>query len=155
MSDSQSETGYIAKILTSKKNDKWVGFVFQQDDDKAYSITLNSRVPKDLAEEIEKLEKRDYVTFHYRAKTLDGKEYDSSYKKGKPATYRANGVIPGFTEAIQMMQPGAKWELYIPPELAYGRQGPLAHQTVIIEVELLSIGGPDAVQKTNKQQGTE
>jgi len=97
----------------------------------------------------------DDVTFHYRAKTPDGKEYDSSYKKGKPATYRANGVIPGFTEAIQMMQPGAKWELYIPPELAYGRQGPLAHQTVIIEVELLSIGGPDAVQKTNKQQGTE
>jgi FKBP-type peptidyl-prolyl cis-trans isomerase FklB len=97
----------------------------------------------------------DYVTFHYRAKTPDGKEYDSSYKKGKPATYRANGVIPGFTEAIQMMQPGAKWELYIPPELAYGRQGPLAHQTVIIEVDLLSIGGPDAAQKTNKQQGTE
>jgi len=85
----------------------------------------------------------DMVTFHYRARTLDGKEYDSSYKKGKPATYRANGVIPGFTEAIQMMQPGANWELYMPPELAYGRQGPLAHHTVIIEVELLSIGGPD------------
>jgi len=94
----------------------------------------------------------DLVTFHYRARTLDGKEYDSSYKKGKPATHRANGVIPGFTEAIQMMQPGAKWELYVPPELAYGRQGPLAHQTVIIEVELLSIGGPDADQKTIKQQ---
>jgi len=97
----------------------------------------------------------DYVTFHYRAKTLDGKEYDSSFKKGKPATYRANGVIPGFTEAIQMMQPGAKWELYVPPELAYGRQGPLAHQTVIIEVELLSIGNPDEARKANKQQETE
>ncbi|MDX2506294.1 MAG: FKBP-type peptidyl-prolyl cis-trans isomerase [Gammaproteobacteria bacterium] len=85
----------------------------------------------------------DSVTFNYRAKTLNGREYDSSFKKGKPATYRADGVLPGFTEAIQMMQPGAKWELYIPPEQAYGRQGPLAHQSVIIEVELLSIGKPD------------
>ncbi len=85
----------------------------------------------------------DYITFNYRAKTLNGREYDSSFKKGKPATYRADGVLPGFTEAIQMMQPGAKWELYIPPEQAYGRQGPLAHQSVIIEVELLSIGKPD------------
>ncbi|MBC8212951.1 MAG: FKBP-type peptidyl-prolyl cis-trans isomerase [Gammaproteobacteria bacterium] len=81
----------------------------------------------------------DYVTFNYMARTLDGKAYDSSFKKGKPATYRANGVLPGFTEAIQMMQPGARWELYLPPELAYGRQGPLAHQTIIIETELLSI----------------
>jgi len=81
----------------------------------------------------------DYVTFNYRAKTLDGREFDSSYKKGKPATYRANGVLPGFTEAIKMMQPGAIWELYLPPEQAYGRQGPLAHQTIIIETELLSI----------------
>jgi FKBP-type peptidyl-prolyl cis-trans isomerase FklB len=82
----------------------------------------------------------DYVTINYRAKTLDGREYDSSSKKGGPVTYRANGVLPGFTEGIQMMQPGAKWELYLPPEQAYGRQGPIAHQTVILEVELLSIG---------------
>ncbi len=82
----------------------------------------------------------DYVTFNYRAKTLDGREYDSSSKKGGPVTYRANGVLPGFTEAIQMMQPGAKWEIYLPPEQAYGRQGPLAHQTIILQVELLSIG---------------
>ena len=82
----------------------------------------------------------DYVTFNYRAKTLDGREYDSSSKKGGPVTYRANGVLPGFTEAIQMMQPGAKWELYLPPEQAYGRHGPIAHQTIILEIELLSIG---------------
>lgn len=97
----------------------------------------------------------DLVTFHYRARSLDGKEYDSSYRKGKPATKRANGVIPGFTEAIQMMRPGAKWELYLPPELAYGRQGPLAHQTVIIEVELLSIGSPDQARKSTDQQEKE
>ncbi len=82
----------------------------------------------------------DYVTFNYRARTLDGREYDSSFKKGGPVTYRANGVLPGFTEAIQMMPPGAKWEIYLPPEQAYGRQEPLAHQTIILQVELLSIG---------------
>ncbi len=81
----------------------------------------------------------DYVTINYRARKMNGKEYDSSFKKGGPVTYRANGIIPGFTEAIQIMQPGAKWELYIPPDLAYGRKSPLAHQTVIIEVELLAI----------------
>ena len=81
----------------------------------------------------------DYVTFNYRARTLDGREYDSSSKKGGPVTYRANGVLPGFTEGIQMMQPGAKWELYLPPEQAYGRHGPIAHQTIILEIELLSI----------------
>lgn len=82
---------------------------------------------------------QEYVTFKYSAQTLEGIEYDSSAKKGGPVTYRANGVLPGFTEAIQMMQPGAKWEIYLPPEQAYGRQGPLAHQTIILEVELLSI----------------
>jgi len=97
----------------------------------------------------------DYVTFNYRAKTLDGREYDSSTKKGGPVTYRANGVLPGFTEAIQMMQPGAKWELYLPPEQAYGRQGPIAHQTIILEVELLSVGTPDKAQQANKPQETE
>jgi FKBP-type peptidyl-prolyl cis-trans isomerase FklB len=97
-------------------------------------------------------EANDLVTFNYRARTLDGKEYDSSYRKGKPATRRANGVIPGFTEAIQMMRPGARWVLYLPPELAYGRQGPLAHQTVIIDVELLSIGSPEQAQTQAKQQ---
>ena len=49
-------------------------------------------------------------------------------------------MLPGFTEAIQMMQPGAKWNIYLPPKQAYGRQGMLAHQTVILKVELLSIG---------------
>lgn len=81
----------------------------------------------------------DYVTIHYRARKLNGKEYASSYKKGRPSTYRANAIVPGFTEAIQMMQPGAKWEIYVPPEMAYGRHGPLAHQTVIFEIELLSV----------------
>ena len=82
---------------------------------------------------------QDYVTIEYEARTVEGFVYDSSEKKGGPVTYRADSVIPGFTEAIQMMQPGANWELVMPPELAYGRQGPFAHHTVILDLELLSV----------------
>ncbi len=88
----------------------------------------------------------DQITFHYRARTLAGKEYDSSYKRGNPLSRRAGGILPGFSEAIQLMKPGSKWELYLPPELAYGREGPLAHQTVIIELELLSVDQQAASQ---------
>ena len=83
---------------------------------------------------------QDYVTFNFRARTVDGKEYDSSSKAGGPVTRRVNSVLQGFTEAITMMSPGAKWEIVLPPEMAYGRKGPLAHQTIVLEVELLSIG---------------
>ncbi|MEN8179847.1 MAG: FKBP-type peptidyl-prolyl cis-trans isomerase [Pseudomonadota bacterium] len=89
----------------------------------------------------------DQVTVNYQARTLSGKVFNSSDSKGKPASFRVRSVVPGLSEALQMMQPGAKWELYLPPELAYGRQGPLAHQTIIIEVELLSIDKPEQTHK--------
>ena len=69
---------------------------------------------------------------------MDGTEFDSSYKRGQPATFPVNGVIPGWTEALQLMKEGAKFELAIPPDLAYGAQGPLANQVLLFEVELLS-----------------
>lgn len=81
----------------------------------------------------------DFVTVEYRARTVEGHEFDSSAKLGKPAVFRADSVLPGFNEAVQMMQPGAKWEIVMPPELAYGRRGLLAHQTIIMELELISI----------------
>jgi FKBP-type peptidyl-prolyl cis-trans isomerase FklB len=85
----------------------------------------------------------DTVTTHYKGTLLDGTEFDSSYKRGKPATFAVNGVIPGWTEALQLMEEGAKWQLFIPPNLAYGERGagqvigPQA--TLIFEVELISI----------------
>src|SRR5580704_15018894 len=62
----------------------------------------------------------DEVSVNYRGKLIDGTEFDSSYSRGQPATFPANGVIKGWQEALVMMRPGAHWELFIPPELAYG-----------------------------------
>jgi len=89
----------------------------------------------------------DTVTVHYRGTLIDGKEFDSSYRRGKPATFPVNGVIPGWTEALPLMEEGAKWELFIPSNLAYGERsaggdiGPNA--TLIFEVELISIEQKD------------
>jgi len=80
----------------------------------------------------------DTVTVNYRGTLVDGTEFDSSYKRGQPATFPVSGVIPGFTEALQLMKVGSKFELAIPPDLAYGSNGPLANQVLLFEVELLS-----------------
>ncbi|MDA8105148.1 MAG: FKBP-type peptidyl-prolyl cis-trans isomerase [Nitrospiraceae bacterium] len=85
----------------------------------------------------------DTVTVNYRGTFIDGKEFDSSYKRNQPATFAVNGVIPGWTEALQMMKEGSKWELFIPAKLAYGERGAGGvigpNATLIFEVELLSI----------------
>lgn len=86
----------------------------------------------------------DQVTVQYRGRLVDGTEFDSSYKKGKPATFRLNGVIKGWSEGLQLMKEGGKAELYIPQKLAYGDRGPLGHRALIFEVELLSVGEPPA-----------
>jgi FKBP-type peptidyl-prolyl cis-trans isomerase FklB len=83
----------------------------------------------------------DEVTVNYKGKLLDGTEFDSSYTRGQPATFPANGVIKGWQEALVMMRPGAHWELFVPPELAYGpapRPGIPANSALIFEVEVLS-----------------
>lgn len=85
----------------------------------------------------------DRVNVHYRGRLLDGKEFDSSYEQGEPANFLVTNVIKGWIEALQLMPVGAKWELYISPDLAYGPMGqgttipPMA--TLIFEVELLGI----------------
>jgi FKBP-type peptidyl-prolyl cis-trans isomerase len=84
----------------------------------------------------------DRVTTHYRGTLIDGTQFDSSYDRGQPATFPLDGVIAGWTEALQLMSPGAKWRLFIPPELAYGEraQGPIpANSTLIFDVELIEI----------------
>jgi FKBP-type peptidyl-prolyl cis-trans isomerase len=86
----------------------------------------------------------DTVTVNYRGTLISGKEFDSSYKRGQPATFPVGGVIKGWTEALQLMPVGSKWQLFIPADLAYGDRGAGADigpgDTLIFEVELLSIG---------------
>ena len=83
------------------------------------------------------------VSVHYRGTLLDGTEFDSSIKRGQPAEFPVNGVIKGWTEALQLMPVGSKWQLFIPPDLAYGPQGAGGtigpNATLIFEVELLAI----------------
>ncbi|HYG74681.1 MAG TPA: FKBP-type peptidyl-prolyl cis-trans isomerase [Planctomycetota bacterium] len=85
----------------------------------------------------------DQVTTHYRGTLLDGSEFDSSYARNEPATFPVKGVIPGWTEALQLMKVGSKWQLFIPSKLAYGEQGAGGkigpNSTLIFEVELLGI----------------
>ena len=82
----------------------------------------------------------DTVTVNYRGTLINGNEFDSSYDKGKPVTFPLNGVIKGWTEGLQLVKEGGKIQLVIPPELAYGKRGPLANQTLVFDVELISIG---------------
>jgi len=83
---------------------------------------------------------------HYRGKLVDGTEFDSSYKRGKPATFAPNQVIKGWTEAMQLMVEGDRWELYIPSDLAYGEsqrgQYIIPGSVLIFQLELIKINGP-------------
>lgn len=85
----------------------------------------------------------DTVTVHYSGTLVDGKEFDSSYKRGEPATFPVSGVIAGWTEALQLMPAGSTWELFIPASLAYGDQGapPVIgpNETLIFKVQLISV----------------
>ena len=87
--------------------------------------------------------KSDTVTVHYRGTLINGAEFDSSIARGQPATFKVDGVIPGWTEALQMMKEGAKWQLFIPAELAYGERGApprIPPQSVLVfDVELISV----------------
>jgi FKBP-type peptidyl-prolyl cis-trans isomerase FklB len=89
--------------------------------------------------------KADSVTVHYRGRLVNGTVFDSSYDRGEPTTFRVGGVIAGWTEALQLMHEGAKWELYIPSELGYGARGAGPdigpNEVLIFEVELLKVNG--------------
>ncbi len=100
-----------------------------------YKILTAGKGPKPTA--------NDTVTCNYRGTLVNGKEFDSSYKRGEPVSFSVTGVIGGWTEALQLMPVGSKWQLFIPADLAYGDRGKgdiAPGETLIFEVELLSIG---------------
>lgn len=100
-----------------------------------YKVIVEGKGPKPAAS--------DTVETHYRGTLIDGTEFDSSYRRGEPASFPVMGVIKGWTEALQLMNVGSKWELYIPADLAYGDRGAGGQigpgATLIFEIELLRI----------------
>lgn len=97
----------------------------------------------------------DTVTVHYTGKLIDGTVFDSSTERGQPIAFPVNGVIPGWTEALQLMKVGSKWQLFVPSDLAYGERGAGRdigpNSTLIFDVELLAIGDKtQATQENNK-----
>ena len=85
----------------------------------------------------------DKVKVHYRGKLINGKQFDSSYDRGQPATFGVKGVIPGFSEALMLMKPGSKWKVFIPSDLGYGARGAGSNigpnETLVFDLELLEI----------------
>lgn len=96
----------------------------------------------------------DKVTTHYHGTLMDGTVFDSSVDRGQPASFPVNGVIPGWTEALQLMGVGSKWKLFVPSNLGYGERSPGgkigANETLIFEVELISIDKADPTAPTTK-----
>ncbi|HXW73481.1 MAG TPA: FKBP-type peptidyl-prolyl cis-trans isomerase [Steroidobacteraceae bacterium] len=97
----------------------------------------------------------DEVIVNYRGKLLDGTEFDSSYARGKPVTFPVNHVIPGWTEALQLMKPGGKYELFVPPQLAYDLNPPAGApippgSMLIFDVELVGIKPPQTAAEAPK-----
>jgi FKBP-type peptidyl-prolyl cis-trans isomerase FklB len=114
---------------------------------------LQYKVIKEGDGEIPKL--ADTVTVNYRGTLVNGTEFDSSYKRGKPATFPVNGVIAGWSEALQLMKVGSEWQLFIPSNLAYAERGAGQaigpNSTLIFDVELLSIKGSNEKGEEGKE----
>jgi FKBP-type peptidyl-prolyl cis-trans isomerase FklB len=103
-----------------------------------YKIITEGTGPKPMT--------NDTVSVQYRGTLLDGTEFDSSYKRNQPATFKVTGVIKGWSEALQLMPVGSKWQLFIPSDLAYGDRGNMnigPNATLVFDVELLSIQQPE------------
>ncbi len=138
---------YFSQIMAEQSADvikKGEEFLAQKEKEEGVKKTASGLLYKELQAGTGASPKaNDQVKTHYRGKLIDGTEFDSSYSRGEPTTFPVNAVIAGWTEALQLMKVGAKWELYIPYNLAYGERGAGQligpYETLIFEIELLSI----------------
>lgn len=133
----QQEAGEKAKV----ESEKFLAANKAKKDVKTTASGLQYQVVKEGKGEKPKVD--DKVTVHYKGMLLDGKVFDSSIDRGEPVTFPVNGVIPGWTEALQLMPVGSTYKLFIPSNLAYGERGAgqdiPPHAALVFEVELLSI----------------
>ena len=140
------------KMLVQAESNKKAGEAFLADNKtKDGVVTLPSGLQYKILREGTgpKPATTDTVVCNYKGTLLDNTEFDSSYKRGQPATFPVSGVIKGWTEALQLMSVGSKWELFIPSDLAYGvpgRPGIGPNATLVFEVELMSIQPKAEVQ---------
>jgi FKBP-type peptidyl-prolyl cis-trans isomerase len=135
----------VAPLMADSNLEKGEAFLKEnarKDGVKATASGLQYKVLKEGTGKVPKA--TDMVVVHYKGTLLDGTEFDSSYKRGEPATFPLNRVIPGWTEGVQLMKEGAKYQFTIPSKLAYGEQGtpggPIPpNATLVFEVELISV----------------
>ncbi len=141
ISQKQAEAAKIAAEKNKKEGDAFLA----ANKAKEGVITLPSGLQYKILKEGngKKPTDADTVQVHYRGTLIDGTEFDSSIKRGQPASFPVKQIIPGWREALKLMPVGSKWQLFIPPELAYGARGAGGdigpNATLIFEVELLAI----------------
>jgi FKBP-type peptidyl-prolyl cis-trans isomerase FklB len=137
----QAQAKRLAVVENKKEGDAFLA----ENKKKEGVVTLPSGLQYKIikAGEGKKPTEADTVECHYRGTLINGTEFDGTYGAGEPATFRLTGVVPGWREALKLMPVGSKWQLFIPPELAYGERGAGAtigpNATLIYEVELLAI----------------
>jgi len=141
MTKKQADKMKVAGEKNKKEGEAFLAANKKKEGVKTLSSGLQYRVTKEGTGQTPKL--TDTVTANYRGTLIDGTEFDSSYKRGEPAKFPVRGVIAGWAEALQLMKVGSKWQLFIPPNLAYGERGAGTvigpNATLIFDIELISI----------------
>jgi FKBP-type peptidyl-prolyl cis-trans isomerase FklB len=134
-----------ARIMAEENKTRGAAFLEENKKKEGVKVTESGLQYRVIKEGTGKQPKAtDSVTVHYKGTLIDGKEFDSSYSRGEPVTFPLNNVIRGWTEALQLMREGAKYQIALPPELAYGERGASTdigpNAVLVFDIELIKVG---------------